>query len=490
MIPIRACRRSAVCLGALVSFAAHAVHAIDARTLAGHWRGEVGGELERVAVGLVLAPDGEGGLSVQLTLPVANFDGVPAGSARVQDGVLANPRLAMALALRDGRLVGTLMTADSQAVLERADALPPLEAPPEVPPLSPPRWTTRLNGQVFASPVVAEGIVYVGSTGGVFHAVDGRDGSMVWAVGVGYPMFGAAQVTGDTVYVVSDGGFLHALARDDGRERWRHALDGGRRQRVLPHPAVFDWDWQSPQPVLAGELVIAGGADGLLHAVAAASGELRWRFAAAGPIRHGAAVDGDLAYVASENGYLHAVDLQDGRERWRHRLGGKPGAGLVVHDGRVFVSGRDARLHALAADTGEPLWRLGFWSSWVESAPVAADGVLYVGSSDLRRISAIDPSSGRVRWRSAVHGWSWGTPLVMERHLAVGTAAGAPYFLAHGAGLSILDRRTGALAAHLPLPEGSGHQWGIAGNVVEAGGMLVAALIDGALIGVEPPQAP
>lgn len=486
MILARACCRSAALFGALLSFATDAAHAIDAPGLAGHWRGEVGSDLERVAVGLALTPDGEGGLTVHLTLPMANFDGVPAGSARVEDGVLVNPRLAMALALRDGQLVGTLMSADSQAVLERADVPPPLETLPEVSPMSPPRWTTRLNGQVFASPVVAEGIVYVGSTGGVFHAVDGRDGSMVWAVGVGYPMFGAAQVTGDTAYVVSDGGFLHALARDDGRERWRHALDGGRRQRVLPHPAVFDWDWQSPQPALAGELVIAGGADGLLHAVDAASGELRWRFAAPGPIRHGAAVDQDRVYVASENGYVHALDLQDGRERWRHRLGAKPGAGLVVHDGRVFVSGRDARLHALAAGTGEPLWRLGFWSSWVESAPVVADGVLYVGSSDLRRISAIDPASGRVQWRSAVHGWSWGTPLVMERHLVVGTAAGAPYFLTHGAGLSVLDRRTGALTAHLPLPDGGGHQWGIAGNVVTAGGMLVAALIDGALIGVDP----
>lgn len=470
------------------AMAAPVARAGDVRDLAGYWSGEVGSGRERVAVGVDLEDDGEGGLAVRLDLPVVHFERMHVGSARMDGDRVVHPDLPMDLRLEGGRLVGTLLGDDEYARLTR-DAPVPVDAPvATVPELAGPRWSTRLGGQVFASPVVRDGIAYVGTGGGTFNAVAAHDGNIVWAVGLGFPVYGAALVEEDAVYVVSDGGFLHKLARADGRELWRHALDDGRQRRVLPHPSVFDWDWQAPRPVLADGVVYAGGAGGVLHAVDAATGQARWTFAVEGRIRHGVAVDAGQVYLAAEAGTVHALGRGDGKERWRYALGGHAAADLVVHGGKLYASGRNARLHAIDTASGARAWRLNFWTSWIDSAPVVADGTLYVGSSDMRRISAVDPSSGRVLWRTEVPGQSWGTPLVLGDRLVVGTAAASPYFIRHEAGLAVLDRHSGALLARLLLPEGQGHQWGIAGNVVHSGDTLVAADIEGRLMGFDLPR--
>jgi hypothetical protein len=63
-----------------------------------------------------------------------------------------------------------------------------------------------------------------------------------------------------------------------------------------------------------------------------------------------------------------------------------PGALAVLF---LFMGNRGGLLAPLDHTNGKPLWRLLFWGSAVESDPVLAGEVLYIGSSDLRRVSAI-----------------------------------------------------------------------------------------------------
>lgn len=475
-------------LSLLLLLAATPVAADEIAPLLGQWRGEVGSDLERVVVLLEVERGEEGRPDVRMTLPVANFDRMPLRGFRLVDGRLVHPGMPAELVLQDGELHGEFMRGQRARLVRDPGPLPTEAAPPSAA-LPGPTWTTRLNGLVFASPVQADGVVYIGSTGGVVNALDANDGSLRWARGIGWPVHGAVAVDSDAIYVASDGGLLHRLAREDGEETWRVAIDTGPAPRVLPHPTVFDWDWQGPQPLLVGGKVVVGGAGGTVHAVDASTGASLWTFDTEGRIRHGAAAAGSRVFVASEAGQLHALDLASGAELWRYEIGGKPGAGLVVADGRVYVAGRDARLHAVDAETGEAAWRLGFWSSWVEAAPIVHEGVLYVGSSDMRRVTALDPATGQVHWRSPVGGWTWGRPLPLGDQLVVGMAGGAPYFLAHAAGLALLDRASGRVLARWDAPEGSGHQWGIAGDVIRAGDTLVAAGIEGVVMGFALPDA-
>jgi outer membrane protein assembly factor BamB len=450
--------------------------------LEGAWLGTCGTDKETIEVGFEFRRDASGKLRVLLTEPILNTFGFedPGEVTREGDRVIVESLFAD-FRLEGDTLVGHYPGPRSPATLRRVAALP-IEPPvPELPTGPGPIWETRLSGQAFAAPVVADGVAYIGTTGGVLDAVDTKDGRIAWTFATGAPVHGAAAVDGDAVYVASDSGYLHRLDRATGKERWRASIGGGAVPRVLPHPAAGDWDWQAAQPLVADGVVYIGAADGGFVAIDAATGARKWRFESRAKIRAGAAFDGGRVVFGSADHFVYALDRATGTERWRFDTGADVDATPVVHEGRVLVGNRGYGLHALDSASGRLLWKTFFWGSWVESTPVVRDGVIYIGASDLRRVSAIDPADGRVLWRTDVYGWTWGTPLVTGERIYAGAAGGTPYVFRHVAGFNTIDRTSGKLLTRWPFPDAGGHQWGIAGSPAAAGNAVIVATISGSL---------
>jgi len=456
--------------------------------LSGYWLGEIGSAREKVSIGLNLQADANGRYDMQLDLPIAHLRALPLHGKADQDasGALTHRALHMAARLQDQQLVGTLLGSGERLRLQRGvRAQLPANTAPATPlsTLPGPRWTTRLGGQIYASPVVDNDIAYIGTTSGSLYAVDLADGRVRWGSALGYPIHATALVTDDAIFVSSDGGYLHRLDRDTGREQWRSSIQDARSSREAPQPNSSAWEWQGPRPLLANGVLYIGGNDGSVHALDMRSGASRWKRQLPGRIQHGPTGDDQHVYLVTESGLLQALNARTGNPAWQYRMTTRPGAAPVVHRGRVFCNDRSGQLHAVSARNGQALWQTQFWTSWIESEPSFDGNTLYIGSSDLRKVSAIDIISGRVLWRTDVGGWSWGTPLIAGDQLLVGMAAGYPYFLEHGAGIGVLDRRDGRLLSAYALPAGRGFQWGIAGSLAHNADVLVAADIEGVLMG-------
>jgi outer membrane protein assembly factor BamB len=453
--------------------------------LVGKWWSTVNTPHETIGFGFEIGRDAAGVLGLSITQPGANyFDMKVPGEVQFADSHLNLAGLGLEATLAGDRLTGTFGRSHIPIELHRVEALPQRSGPPPRPTGPGPRWQTRLNGQVFASPVVADGIAYVGTTGGVFHAVRTSDGSFAWTFPAGRPILGAARVTGDAVYFTCDNGYLFKLDRASGKEIWRYDLGDDRASRILGHPAVYDWDWHGARPLVANGVVYVGAADGGFHAVDDRSGSRRFRAATGSRIRGGAAMDGTRIYVGSGDNFLYAFDPVNGRELWKHDTQAPVEDEPLVEGGVVVIGNRGIGLLAIAATTGERLWSTTFWGSWLESTATIEGGVIYVGSSDLGRVSAIDPKDGRVLWRTPVYGWSFGTPLVVGPYIYEGAAGGTPYMFPHVASFCVLDRATGKLVERWPLPDSPGaHQWGIAGSLALAGDTIVATTIDGSIYG-------
>ena len=148
-----------------------------------------------------------------------------------------------------------------------------------------------------------------------------------------------------------------------------------------------------------------------------------------------------------------------------------------------MVGTRGSSLLGLDPKTGEQVWATPFWGSWVESTAVAGDdGLGYVGSSDLRRVTSFDPKDGRIVWRTDVYGSPWGRPLVTDSFVYDGASAIVPYMMRHVGGVVALDRRTGKLAWRFPLPNPPGTlHYGFAGSPARAGDTFVIGGMDGVL---------
>jgi len=146
-----------------------------------------------------------------------------------------------------------------------------------------PKWHVR-TGQVFASPIAAEGVIYVGDLARTLWAISAADGKVLWKQRIGGRIPGPAAVKGGVIVVIADD--LKAYAFDiAGEPLW--AAD-------LPGESV-----RHTHPVIGGRTV-------LLTTTARASdyGSLRGR------------KETDPAFYAKRPpaGTMLAVDLRTGRK--------------------------------------------------------------------------------------------------------------------------------------------------------------------------------
>ncbi|MFI8457316.1 PQQ-binding-like beta-propeller repeat protein [Kitasatospora sp. NPDC085464] len=367
--------------------------------------------------------------------------------------------------------------------VRRAAPTPP---PPPAPAARWRPWRFRMSNDVWGTPVVADGTLFVSSF--EVHALDIGSGErryktrdVAWALAVDAGRVHAA-----------DGPHLYTVDAADGTERWRTSLDGwvyslsaadgvlccgirggGVQLRSAANGAEL-WraddaqqDYENPQsgPVLVGGAAYYYGAGRLrcidprgaglrwsfpvgedvpshpverggvlyvtagtrVYALDAASGAERWRFEAPVVLFTPPALDADAVYVADYLGTVYALDAATGLDRWRgvtgSRQGGEP---VVVGDGMVLVGSGEV-LYAFEAATGRERWRYTARGEIVGS-PAVADGLVHLGSRD-HSLHTLDLASGQLRWELGTKGELTGSPVAVGGRVFVGSKDRCVYAL-------------------------------------------------------------
>jgi outer membrane protein assembly factor BamB len=251
-------------------------------------------------------------------------------------------------------------------------------------------------------------------------------------------LVGTPLVAGDVVYVCVSGGppgVLFALNAADGALRW--SRETGCQIVSMPFG-------DGARPILT-DGVLYSGSIGL----ALADGSVHWHLPPQLTQSTLGAVAGGVVYAYSE-GAISAVRVSDSKVTWTYTLGASIGdrpvpvgnhlyVGDIAGDSPPAVTHGLPDTYALDTRTGSVIWRAptGIVSG---SSAVEEDGLVYIGAEN--SLYALDAATGTIRWRVQVaHGGSvQSTPVVSN---------GVVYFMGDGA--YAVDATTGAVRWHKAL---------------------------------------
>ena len=141
---------------------------------------------------------------------------------------------------------------------------------------------------------------------------------------------------------------VHALDAATGEIRWRRELPGLGGQPVEP----------------AGEVLLAKTAGGL-YAVDPGSGAIRWEFCPYGSedetMYSEPTLDGKRVFIGDRLGWLYCLDVETGRANWKRRTSDERNCDVnatAAVAGELVITATDARLAlAYSVEDGKSVWR-------------------------------------------------------------------------------------------------------------------------------------
>ncbi len=303
-------------------------------------------------------------------------------------------------------------------------------------------WSAKVEGaskesRLAASPVVADGKLYVMDTGARVTAFNAASGARLWSVQFGEggknksSLFGGGvSVEGAFLYATNGLGDVGALNVADGAVVWKKRPGGPLRG----------------SPTVANGNVFVMSQDNQLFALKAADGNVEWNEAAAvqlaGVFGVAAPAVGQGTVVAGfSSGDLNAYRYENGRSVWQDTLSRTSintsvgtlsdiDADPVIDQGRVFAVGQGGRMVSLELVTGQRLWEMnvaGISTPWV-----AGEWLFVV--TDEAKLLCIARATGKVRWSTPLQRYrkmkskngpiSWSGPVLAGDRLVLASSEG------------------------------------------------------------------
>ena len=320
------------------------------------------------------------------------------------------------------------------------------------------KWTFPTKDGTSSTPVIADGLAYIGTLAGSLHCLQLSDGTEKWkavsaedvAPNSFPPGFNApAALNDELVFIGDDQGTFHAFDRQTGKTRWKAETDGeivGGAQlhqgRVIfgshdghlyCHDAASGdrvWSAETHGPVnatpcLTGQFTFTTGCDQpILRVIDLENG----RQAAEVPLNSlliaACAVRDDILYFGTDNGTITALDWKQKKIVWEYS---SPGKEQQIHSSpavtadRIVVGSRDKRVYCLDRQSGKPVWTFTTRAK-IDSSPVIAGDTVYFGCSD-KQFYGVSMADGTEVFKKFVKNPVTGSPAIAQGYLVFGCDA-------------------------------------------------------------------
>lgn len=217
-------------------------------------------------------------------------------------------------------------------------------------------WKFKTGGPLTASPVIANGILYIGSTDGKMYALDAKKWDIKWVYNAGSSIRFSAVVWGGRVYFNTRNNKFYALDADSGELVWDYTSKG----------------WMDSPPVVFEGTVYTGAYPSRIYMLDAFTGKLKSE-------RQRKVTINGVEYGCS-NGEFRPVFPQVNTNLWRGYTEASESF-PVAANGYVYIGAREGKIHAINITSKTEEWSY-MAAGPVDAAPAISDGVLYAASTD------------------------------------------------------------------------------------------------------------
>jgi outer membrane protein assembly factor BamB len=277
-------------------------------------------------------------------------------------------------------------------------------------------WTYTTGAQVYASPSVTDGLVFIPSWDGRLYTINEYSGQLKWSFTTGAPIYASPAVSNGVVYLGGRDGYLYALNEQTGVLLW---------QKSYPPPLPFFSITSSPLvangKVFYGNWCSGGSCPraGYFEAIDASTGALLWLNStfATGAVISSPSIDNGLVFFGETDGTVLALNETNGMASWSVNPVGNVvvSTAPTVAYGRVYV-GTNTRFVALNEQTGATVWTFNNNNANTTSAAVNG-GIVYFGTGR-GNIYALNATTGAQKWVSTT-----GAGVTSSPALALGSSS-------------------------------------------------------------------
>ena len=249
------------------------------------------------------------------------------------------------------------------------------------------------------SPVISNGVVFISSANsypdGTVYAINANSGTLKWSKTIVAPT--SPVVAGGKVFVNSKGASFYALDENSGNVVWSTIFG-----LMSGHPAVVN-----------DKLFIETSGPGgtyQLRCINANTGSILWNAPCLSYVTS-PTIDNGAAYVSTSvtiPQYVEAINSTDGSFKWRysHITSGNistqvESSPFALND-IIFPGFHHGKFVALRTSNGSEAWQFSPAGTGWFSNPVAANNMVYVGSSD-NHLYALD-MTGKMVWKFQTNG--------------------------------------------------------------------------------------
>ena len=294
--------------------------------------------------------------------------------------------------------------------------------------------TAAYGGGYNASPLYADGVLYVANQLGQVMAFDAKTMTRRWQFYAGAPVVTTPALADGVLYLGTGRKLIYALQAQHGLYLWHHHVS----------------DHVTASPVVAEGMVLVGSEDGTLYALNAENGRRVWTFVARERIVGSPAIHQGRVFLGSNDGVVYALDLDTGVVLWKYALDAAIEVTTPVsEEGLVYAASTGEQLVALDAATGKEVWTHYESRSSYIASPALGERYLFT-ADQMGFVRAHDSISGDLAWQ-----WhdERDNPAFASSPLLVGRRL----FAAYDGVIYVFDADSGVLLDHLAIETPGGY---------------------------------